>query len=90
VINDIWPFLAVFVMTLITEWCWARYNIASARRLPLPSALWSAGIVLVGNLSLTLWFENHWTICASVLASLIGTYYAVKYHKAEDAQEKVE
>jgi hypothetical protein len=81
------PFVAVFCLTFITEWCWARYNIASAARIPLASALWSAGIVLIGTLSTQVWLTNHWTVISSVSASLIGTYCAIKWGKEkEDAK----
>jgi len=81
ILTEAFPFVAVFLLTFGSEWCWARYNIASGERRPMPSALWSAGIVLIGTLSTQVWLDNHWTVISSVLASLIGTYYAVRWGK---------
>lgn len=78
VIAATWPFVAVFCLTFASEWAWAKYNIASAARKPMPSAIWSTMIVAVGTLSVQVWIVNHWTLVSSLLASFIGTYYAVK------------
>lgn len=82
-LNSFGQLLLVFFLTLLTEVAWARYSMAASKKRAAVAAVWSMLIVIFGTLGTQIWLDNHWTVCASALASLIGTYYGVKWGKDE-------
>lgn len=71
------PHLAVFLLTLLVDICWANYTMRTADQLPAKAALWSMMIVLVGTISTQIWLTNHWVLLDSAAGAFVGTYIAV-------------
>lgn len=76
--TKLWPYIAVFIITLIVDVFWTRYNqMVTGNRAAL-AGFWSAAIVLGGNFTTYFWLDNHWVTVASMAGAFIGTWLAVK------------
>ncbi len=72
-------FVLVFVNTLVSSICWARYMHHADKRQPLRAALWDAGIIGCSAFNVVSYVSDHWMLVPVLFGAFVGTYIGVKH-----------
>ena len=66
--------LAVFVMTALGDFCWARWSAAIATNRRMSASVWSGAIVATTSMAAIAYLEEHWLLTAAIAGAMAGTY----------------
>ena len=74
-----WSFLIGFVCTGIADMFWTLYTKAAAKHVPVPAAIWSSCIVLIGVVDTYVFIHNPISNgSGGVIGAFIGTYLTLR------------
>jgi hypothetical protein len=70
-------FTVVFAATAAADGCWTRYMQSVKKGCAIPSAIWSAAIIVVGAISIIEYTRDSLYVIPAALGAFIGTYVSM-------------
>lgn len=73
--------VAVFLAVGGADVCWTKYMQHVATAEPFTAAMWSAGIVAIGSISVMAYVNDPLYLIPAALGAFVGTYFSVRRTK---------
>lgn len=74
-------YVAIFLANASLGWCWAKYFENVAAKQALLAALWDGLLMGLSAVGAVIYVHNYWALIPTVLGSMVGTFYSVKWGK---------
>lgn len=72
------PYLVMFLVMLVLDWIWAKYNQATTRKQPWTASFYAVAIYLLGALGTLSFIDNKWLLIPACAGAFVGTFIATK------------